>query len=610
MPLRFCAALLVFLLSTSFSEVRAESRVTFVDITKKAGLSFSHNSGAFGLKLWPEPFGSGGCFFDYDHDGWQDILLVNSTDWPDEALTQARDRLLASSVEWSNKAQKQAAAADARRAHLLYEALKRKRTDRPNQSNSLTLYRNNHDGTLTDQTAKARLAGTFYGMGCAVADYDNDGDQDLYITAYGGGRLWTNNGDGTFTDGTGASKIVDHGWSTCAVWFDFDRDGDLDLFICHYVDWTLETNFQCGLDQELLVYCGPDAYPTSPQMLWRNNGDGTFTDSPAAGLAQLKGKALGAAIFDDDDDGWPDLVVANDQIPNHLLRNNRAGTFTDQSTLLGFSAGRFGIAKAGMGIDIADYQNNHRVGILVGNFAKEGLTLHQQGDGGVFKDQAPRLGLTRSSLPFLTFGLFFFDYDLDGLLDILVANGHIDETTVNYLERDVTYKQRPLLFHHQGDGSFVEVGLESGRALRRALVGRGAAYADVDHDGDLDVLLTQNNGPPVLLRNDGGNRNRWLRVALVGTKSNRDGIGATVTVRTGSLTQRRLVKTGSSYLSQSELPVTFGLGKAARVDEVVIQWPSGIVDHLKDLSANQKIEVIEGSTAEISGSRKAEEGAQ
>jgi hypothetical protein len=255
------------------------------------------------------------------------------------------------------------------------------------------------------------------------------------------------------------------------------------------------------------------------------------------------------------------------------------------------------MAKAGMGIDIADYQNDQRPGILVGNFAKEGLTLHQQGDGGVFKDQAPRSGLTRPSLPFLTFGLFFFDYDLDGFVDIVTVNGHIDETSVTYLERDVTYKQRPLLFHNQGDGSFVEVGLKSGRALRQELVGRGAAYADIDHDGDLDVLLTQNNGPPVLLRNDGGNRNHWLRVALVGTKSNRDGIGATVTITSGGTTQQRLVKTGSSYLSQSELPVTFGLGKAKRVDEVTIYWPSGTVDHLKTVDTNQQLIVREGSTA-------------
>ena len=559
-----------------------EPTVNFSDTTARARLEFSHNTGAFGLKLWPEPFGSGACFIDIDQDGWQDIVFINSTDWPANALRRAAE-------------------SDIRGVHLYQDELKRRRSDQPktldHRKSSIVVFRNNRDGTFTDQTEKAGVVSTFYGMGCAAADYDNDGDADFYVTAYGGGTLWRNNGGGTFTDVTTASGITDHGWSTCAVWFDIDRDGHLDLFICHYVNWTLEANFQCGFDRDRMVYCGPDVYPGSLQMLWRNDGDGTFTDiSQPAGFGKLYGKALGAAVLDYDHDGWLDLVVANDQVPNFLLHNNGDGTFTDESVLLGFSAGRFGIAKAGMGIDIADYQNTRQAGIVVGNFAKEGLTLHQQGRGNVFKDQAPRAGLKRPSLPFLTFGLFFFDYDLDGYLDILAANGHIDEATVKYLEREVMHEQRLLLFHNEGNGTFTEVGRKSGRALKKKLVGRGAAYADIDMDGDLDVLITQNNGPAILLRNDGGNRHHWLRVVLEGTASNRDGIGAAVTVTAGGQTQHRLVKTGSSYLSQSELPVTFGLGSAEEVDEIVIQWPSGTIDRLTAIPVDQIVFVMEGST--------------
>jgi hypothetical protein len=560
----------------------------FADVTTKAGLGFRHQNGAAGQKYYPEAFGSGVCVIDYDRDGWPDLFFVNGRAWTaDEA-----------------KAGK---------------AVVKGRRPAPSGPSYPALYRNRRDGTFQNVTKEAGLQSESYGMGCAAGDYDNDGAPDLAVTGYGQTRLFHNDGRGRFNDATAAVELRDTGWSACAVWFDYDGDGDLDLFICHYVQWTPATDVTCGLSGEVKLFCGPDPYRGESNRLYRNDqaaGKRRFTDvTQAAGLLNPKGKTLGAALLDYNNDGRPDLAVANDQVPNFLYRNNGDGTFADESVMLGTSVGRFGVAKAGMGIDAADLFNDGSVGILVGNFAKEGLTLHRlerrapspdpssdPSTGGrlpplvpaaVFKDQAPPLGLTAASLPFLTFGVTFFDADLDGRLDVAAANGHIDEALVNFLERNVTYRERPLFFLAQPGQAFryKEVGEPAG--LSAALVARGVAYLDYDRDGDLDLVFTENGGQARLYRNEGGPKGHWLRLDLRGAASNRDAIGAVVAVTSNGVTQTRMVKTGSSYLSQSESTLTFGLGPAAQADRVEIRWPSGRAQTLEKVAADQQIVITE-----------------
>jgi hypothetical protein len=576
--------LLLLSVAAAAIPAHAADAVHFTDVTKKAGVTLTHQNGAAGQKYYPEAFGSGVCVIDYDRDGWPDLFFVNSRSWTPQEQRAAKS---------GPKTQRFSA------QKLAFPAL----------------YRNNHDGTFTDVTKQAGLLLESYGMGCAVADYDNDGFPDLVVTGYGPAHLFHNTGKGSFTDVTAAARLNDTGWSSCAVWFDYDGDGDLDLFICHYVQWTPQTDITCGLSGEVKLFCGPDPYRGESNRLYRNDvvdGKRVFTDvTQAAGLLNPKGKTLGAALLDYNNDGRLDLAVANDQVPNFLYRNNGDGTFTDDSVMLGTSVGRFGVAKAGMGIDAADLLNDGRVSILVGNFAGEGLTLHRQerasqrieplparplpplAPAAVFKDDAPRLGLTTPSLPFLTFGVLMFDADLDGRLDIVAADGHIDADLVNFLERTITYRERPLFFA-AGEGespSFREMGEAAG--LTQPMVGRAVVYLDVDRDGDLDLILTENGGPAHLYRNEGGPKGHWLRLELHGTTSNRDAIGAVVKVTAGGVTQTRMVKTGSSYLSQSELTLTFGLGNAEKADRVEIRWPSGLRQTLDHVAANQQLVVTE-----------------
>ncbi len=578
-PVRLLIGLLPFLLGAG------QPALHFADVTRQAGLRFQHQNGAAGQKYFPETFGSGVCVIDYNMDGWPDLFFVNGRAWTaQERQAQAR----------SAQSGKPA-------------------TGPPSFS---ALYRNNHDGSFTDVTREAGLAVELYGTGCGVGDYDNDGAPDLVVTAYGQTHLFRNTGHGQFRDVTAETGLTDTGWGACAIWFDYDGDGDLDLFVCHYVQWTPQTDLVCGLSGQVKLFCGPDPYRGESNRLYRNDvvdGKRLFTDvTQAAGLLNPKGKTLGASLLDYNNDGRLDLALSNDQVPNFLYRNNGDGTLTDESVILGTSVGRFGMAKAGMGIDAADLLNNGSIGILVGNFAKEGLTLHQLerrarpsepssnkellaplAPATVFKDQAPRLGLTAPSLPFLTFGVAFFDADLDGWLDIVAANGHIDAELVNFLERNVTYRERPLFFLARPGQElrYEEAGVSAG--VSAAIVGRGVVYLDYDHDGDLDLVFTENGGPAHLYRNEGTPKNHWLRLDLHGTKSNRDAIGAVVKVTANGMTQTRMVKTGSSYLSQSELPLTFGLGPAETAERVEIHWPSGQTQVLEKIAANQQLVVTE-----------------
>ncbi len=526
---------------------RPSGPIVFTDVTAQAGIHFKHNSGAFGKKYLPETMGSGVCFLDYDNDGWQDIFLVNSMDWPEHKSSESFP----------------------------------------------ALYHNNHDGTFTDVTQKAGLAVEMYGLGCAAADYDNDGNVDLYVTTVGSNHLFRNLGNGKFSDVTSKAGVADPGFSASAVWFDYDNDGKLDLFVAHYIDWSIETDQYCSLDNKNKSYCTPQRYKGQSSTLFHNKGDGTFENvTKKAGLYDPTSKALGVALLDYDNDGWLDLFVSNDTEPNKLYRNNHNGTFTDVAVAAGIAYSEAGTVRAGMGTDAGDYDNSGWQGLVIGNFTNEGMALYHNDGSGLFTDEAPSTGIARVS----TFGSFFFDYDLDGMLDILAVNGHVSDD-ISVVQPNVKYAQPPHVFRNLGKSKFEEATPNLGPALQRAIVGRGAAYADFDNDGDLDLLIMANNGPARLLRNDNGNQNDMLRVKTVGTRSNRDGIGAKVTVKTKKGERLfAMVKTGSSYLSQSELPLTFGLGKpdTGKTVSLEIGWPSGQKDTLANVKANQFITVKEG----------------
>ena len=527
----------------------AASPVTFTDVSAAAGIRFVHNNGAFGGKYLPETLGSGCAFVDVDGDGWQDIFFVNSKSWPGHGKAPS------------------------------YPAL----------------YRNNHDGTFTDITRQSGLAVEMYGLGVAAADFDNDGRIDLYVTALESNHLFRNVGGGKFVDVTRAAGVADGGFSTSAAWVDYDRDGRLDLFVAHYVDWSPKQDLFCTLDGTHKSYCTPESYKGQSPTLFRNRGDGTFENVTArAGLKDPTCKALGVAVVDFDDDGWPDLFVANDTQPNRLYRNRRDGTFSDVAVAAGVAFNEAGVARAGMGVDAADYDRSGRESLLVGNFSNEMMGLYHNEGNGLFIDEAAVAGIGRPSLLTLAFGCFFFDYDLDGWLDIFSANGHVADD-IQAVQKSVTYAQPPHLFHNVGRGRFEDAARQSGRALQEPIVARGAAYGDYDNDGDLDLLISTNGGRARLVRNDGGNRGHFLTVKTVGTTSNRDGIGAKMTVKvSGGATLARAVKSGSSYLSQSQLPVTFGLGSSDSVERIDIVWPSGRKDTLSNVRTNQLITVQEG----------------
>jgi hypothetical protein len=525
-----------------------------VNVTAAAGIQFQHNNGAYGGKLLPETLGSGCAFLDYDADGWPDILLVNGMDWPGH---------------------------------------QRRRS-------TLRLYRNNRNGTFTDVTHSAGLDVEVYGMGVAVGDFNNDGYPDIFITCVGQSRLFRNTGKGTFIDVTRASGLGGRAaFSTSALWCDFDRDGLLDLFVCNYVKWSPEHDVFCSLDGKQKSYCTPEAYRGDTCWLFRNRGNGTFEDVTATSrIFDTSSKSLGVAMLDYDQDGWPDLFVANDTQPNALYRNQRNGTFTDVAVEAGLAFSAEGKARAGMGVDAADFDGSGRPVLAVTNFDNEMIGLYRPvAEKGVsrplYQDVAIPAGIGLPSRGTLGFGCAFVDVDLSGALDLVVVNGHIEETVRN-IRGNIGFAQPPHLFLNLRNGTFRDVAAAAGSDFAQPRVGRGLACGDFDRDGDVDLLITTNNGPAVLFRNDQLAGNRSIRFHLIGTKSNRDAIGASVRVFHESSSQSRLVKSGSSYLSQSELPVTFGVGRRDRVERVVIDWPNGRTEEHRSLATGKAYECVEG----------------
>jgi len=531
--------------------VAAQAQPSFrlVDVTAGAGLLFQHHNGGYGQKLLPETLGSGCAFLDYDGDGWQDILLVNGMDWPGHARRRS----------------------------------------------TLGLFRNNRNGTFSDVTRSAGLDVELYGMGVAVGDFNNDGFPDLLITCVGQNRLFRNTGKGTFVDATRSSGLAGRtAVSTSALWFDYDRDGFLDLFVCNYVKWSAEHDVFCSRDGKQKSYCTPEAYRGDTCWLFHNRGNGTFEDVTAtSGIFDTSSKSLGVAMLDDDQDGFPDLFVANDTQPNKLYRNQRNGTFKEVAVGAGLAFSADGRARAGMGVDAGVLDASNLPTLAITNFDNEMIGLYRPLGRGLYEDVAMRAGIGAASRTTLGFGCAFADFDLDGALDLVVANGHIDET-VRPIRGHVGSAQAPHLFLNQGNGVFRDVAAAVGTDFSKPKVGRGLAVGDFDRDGDVDLLITTNNGPAYLFRNDQSSGNRSLRFRLAGTKSNRDAIGATVRIFNGGSSQSRLVKSGSSYLSQSELPVTFGVGRRDRVDSVVITWPSGATQEFTNVATGRAYDCVEG----------------
>jgi hypothetical protein len=528
--------------------VAAQQSITFRDITNQAGIHFVHNNGAFGKKYLPETMGPGCAFIDYDNDGWPDILLVNGQDWPGHHKAGAT---------------------------------------------TPKLYHNNHDGTFSDVTAKAGLAIPMYAMGVAVGDYDNDGFDDLFITALGQSHLFHNNGNGTFSDVTKAAGLWGPSeFSTSAAWVDYDRDGKLDLVVANYVQWSEKDDLYCTIDGVHKSYCTPESYKGASARLWHNLGNGKFEDSTQkAKLYDPTSKGLGAAILDYNGDGWPDILLANDTQPNKLYLNKHDGTFDEKGIAAGVGFSEDGVARAGMGVDAADYDRSGRTSIIITNFANQMLSLYHNEGNGLFVDEAPQSEVGRATLITLGFGCFFFDYDNDGWPDIFVADGHIEDA-IERVQKRVSYAEPPHVFRNSGGGKFQEVTASLGADFASPKVARGAAYADIDNDGSVDVLMTTNGGRAYLYHNQGV-RNQGLRIKLVGTKSNRDGIGAVVRLTSGKDQQSQMLHSGSSYLSASDLVLNFGLGSASKADAIEIQWPSGHVDKLTNVTAGQMITVQE-----------------
>lgn len=549
---------------SALDQGQAMPAVAFTDITNEAGIDFVHVNGAYGAKLLPETMGGGGAFLDYDGDGDQDLLLVNSDQWPE------------------------------------------KRTDkRP----TMALYRNDGRGRFENVTAGSGLDVSFFGQGVAVGDYDGDGDTDVFLSAVGANFLFRNDG-GRFSDVTDSAGVAgaSGAWSTSAGFFDYDRDGDLDLFVCNYVHWTRELDLQLGftLNGEDRAYGPPKQYPGHHSYLYRNEGAGKFIDvsaqtgiqvvNPATGSPM--GKALAVTFADPDGDGYLDIFVANDTVQNFAFHNLQGERFEELGGTSGMGFDNMGNATGAMGIDAGDFANNGSLGIGIANFANEHTSLYvQQGGGWQFVDMANAGGIGSPSRLNLSFGLFLFDYDLDGRLDLLQSNGHLEEE-INQIQASQHYRQPAQLFWNCSDSNracFAALDEERLGALKQPIVGRGAAYADIDADGDLDVLLIQSGGAPLLIRNDQQLQHHWLRVKLIGAGANRDAIGAEIELRSGDLVQRRRVMPTRSYLSQVELPVTFGLGTRESVDSLLVRWPDGETQEVQLPALDRTLEVVQGS---------------
>ena len=515
-----------------------------------SGISWTHANGRSADMYLPETTGAGCGFIDYDNDGWMDIYLVNSgiCDFytPPAPLRNA-------------------------------------------------LYRNNRDGTFTDVTEKAGVAGGGYGQGVAVGDYDRDGFPDLYLTQYGRSILYHNNGDGTFTDVTAKAGVAAPGWASSAVWFDYDNDGNLDLFVCRFVDFTKEKNKWCGnREKNERWYCIPRVYDPMPCWLFRNNGDGTFTDvSKESGIAKSLAKAWGVVACDINNDGWMDLFVANDTVPNFLFAN-RKGRFEEIGLLAGVGFSAYGRARSGMGVDAADYDQDGWIDLFVANVDQEMFSLYHNNKNEAFSDVAVPTGIGATTRLMSGWGLKFFDYDNDGDLDLLLCNGHPDDKVDAHTD-GVKYLEPMLLYRNTGRG-LTNVSAQGGPIFSRPLAARGMAIGDFDNDGAVDVLVAINNGAPILLRNNAGRQNHWLGVHLIGKKANPDAIGTTVTYKSGDLTRKRLKTGGGSYLSSHDPRMVLGFGKRTAIDSLEIKWPQpgGGTQLFTDLPLDRYITIVEG----------------
>lgn len=542
----------------------------FEDVTAERGLRFRHHTGAVGRYFMPETMGAGCAFFDYDGDGDPDILLLNGTDW----------------------------------------------TKRPGVRHTLALYRND-EGHFIDVTRAAGLDVELYAMGCAAADYDNDGDLDLFIACLGPDRLFQNEmfrrsgaqvsekgpehlrtrtpEHPLFRDVTRQAGVGDPRWSVGAAWLDYDRDGWLDLFVANYVDWTPTTDRYCTLTGRRKSYCTPQDYDGVPCALFRNRRDGTFEDvSRAAGIGRHVGKSLGVLVHDENADGWPDVFVANDTEPNFLFRNTGQGRFEEVGLQAGFALGETGVPRSGMGVDAADIENAGTLAVVVTNFAGEGVGCFVRDRQGLYEDAAADRNLRDPTLPFVGFGVCFLDANLDGWPDLLVANGHLQDD-IHLVKPQERHAQPPLLFLNDRRGRFDPLPAGSLSDAMAPLVARGAAVADFDRDGRPDILLMANGGSPRLLRNATPGRRTWLRLTLQGARGNRSAVGARIMVRTGDLQQTQWVRAGGSYGSQSELPLTFSLVGRERADEIEVLWPSGKTERWTDIPANTARTLIESS---------------
>ena len=528
--------------------VDVQAPFVFRDITRQSGIAFQHITSSTRDKYMPETMGSGVVLFDFNNDGFVDVFLINSGSLHgDEPTAQMQSRL----------------------------------------------FTNNGNGTFSDVTSKSGIVLQSYGMGGCAADYDNDGWEDLYVTAFGGNVLLHNNGDGTFTDVTKKADVALTSWSTSCGFGDINNDGYVDLFVVNYVDFGLMNNKYCGdYAKGIRAYCHPNVYNGLSDKLYLNNGKGTFTDvSRSSGIESTRGKGLGVVFGDYNNDGWLDIFVANDSVPNFLFVNQHDGTFLETALWAGVAVDGNGRPGAGMGTDMADYDNDGWLDIFVTHLDLEAHTLYHN-DHGLFAESY-KSGVGRATLPFVGFGAAFLDYDNDGLLDLVVANGNVLDNAA-YFRDGATYRQRKLLFHNEGNGAFREIGQSAGPAIARETVGRGLATVDIDNDGFLDLLVTNNGGEPELLHNEIDNSNNSVIIHTVGTRSNRDGIGARLKLTVGSQTQTREIKAGSSYLSQSDVRAHFGLGLASQVDRLEIRWPSGDIDSLDRLPANHIFTIVEG----------------
>ena len=553
--LRFCVALAALYSPVSaVRTLRADPAVPFSDRTRALGIDFRHQRGASAQKHLVETMGSGCALLDYDGDGRLDVLLINGGRTPDSTPFVPR-------------------------AHALY--------------------RNRGGGRLEEVTREAGLdlpAG--YGMGVAVSDYDNDGDPDLYLTHFGPNRLYRNNGDGTFSDVTGRAGVAGAEWSTGAAFFDYDRDGAPDLYVVNYLDATFERNPPCEM-KGIRAYCHPRHFAGVPDRLYRNLGDGRFGEvSRSSGILNPEGKGLGVVAADFDGDGWVDLYVANDSVRNVLLRNKGDGTFSDVTLLSGTGYNSQAQAEAGMGVDAADYDGDSLLDIFVTNYDLETNALYRYQGNWLFGDERWRSGLARKDRFLLGFGAGFLDFDNDGDRDLLVVNGHVVDN-IERIQPDLSHPQPDQLFENRG-GRFVEHGPFYRWSSRQPRVGRGAALGDIDNDGDIDVLISNCGAEPTLLINRVGARQNWIQLRLTGTDSSRDAVGTRLTLTTAEGEQSDQITGGGSYLSASDLRAHFGLGEAVRVEEIRIRWPSGKEEVLKDIPANRILQVTEGRPSEFS----------